>query len=167
MEEICYHSSVFLITPTPIHDNSLQVNLKISIFKFADPIIESVSTQHILKCYIDVHMNVCCMVKYLPIQCPGMVKSLVTPLFHFTSCRMFWGIVHPALCTVNSSLHCWPHNNSKKEEICINNFQLYNAKMVLRYCQALQTDDCNFPVVILYNCYCFTLLTIVLMFSAP
>ena len=42
MYEFCYHSSVFLIRPTPTHDNSLQVNLKIFIFEFADPILEEI-----------------------------------------------------------------------------------------------------------------------------
>jgi len=37
-DKICCHSSVFLITPTPIHDNSLGVDLKILIFWFAHPI---------------------------------------------------------------------------------------------------------------------------------
>ena len=35
MNEICYNSSVFLIRLIPTHDNSLQVNLKVSIFEFA------------------------------------------------------------------------------------------------------------------------------------
>ena len=37
MGEICCHSSVFLIIPIPTHNNSLHVNLKISIFRFAHP----------------------------------------------------------------------------------------------------------------------------------
>ena len=37
IDEICCHTSVFLIRPTPTHDYSLQVNLKILIFQFADP----------------------------------------------------------------------------------------------------------------------------------
>jgi len=37
MDEICYHSSVFLIRPIPTHENSLGVDLKISIFWFAHP----------------------------------------------------------------------------------------------------------------------------------
>jgi len=40
MGKICCHSSVFLIRPTPTHNNSLRVNLKISIFWFADPILD-------------------------------------------------------------------------------------------------------------------------------
>jgi len=39
MDEIYCHSSVFLIRPTPTHNNSLGVDLKISIFWFAHPII--------------------------------------------------------------------------------------------------------------------------------
>jgi len=38
MEEICCHSSVFLIRLTPTHDNSLGVEFKISMFWFAHPI---------------------------------------------------------------------------------------------------------------------------------
>jgi len=37
MAKICCHSSVFLISPTPTHDNSFGVDLKISIFWFAHP----------------------------------------------------------------------------------------------------------------------------------
>ena len=37
MNEIYCHASVFLIRPTPTHNNTLQVILKISIFWFADP----------------------------------------------------------------------------------------------------------------------------------
>ena len=37
MHGICCHASVFLIRPTPTHNNTLQVILKISIFRFADP----------------------------------------------------------------------------------------------------------------------------------
>ena len=37
MHRIWSHASVFLIRPTPAHDNTLQVILKISIFQFADP----------------------------------------------------------------------------------------------------------------------------------
>jgi len=36
-DKICCHFSVFLIIPTPTHDNSLGVDLKISIFWFAYP----------------------------------------------------------------------------------------------------------------------------------
>ena len=39
MHGICYHASGFLIRPTPTHNNALQVILKISIFRFADPTI--------------------------------------------------------------------------------------------------------------------------------
>ena len=37
MHGICCHTSVFLIRPTPTHNNTLQVILKISIFQFANP----------------------------------------------------------------------------------------------------------------------------------
>jgi len=37
MDEICCHSSVFLIRPTPTHNNSLKVDLKILIFWFMHP----------------------------------------------------------------------------------------------------------------------------------
>ena len=37
MHRIWYHAIVFLIRPTPTHDNTLQVILKTSIFRFADP----------------------------------------------------------------------------------------------------------------------------------
>jgi len=37
--KICCHCSVFLIRHTPTHDNSLGVDLKISIFWFACPTI--------------------------------------------------------------------------------------------------------------------------------
>ena len=37
MHRIWFHNSVFLIRPTSTHDNTLQVILKISIFRFADP----------------------------------------------------------------------------------------------------------------------------------
>ena len=43
MDEICCHYSVFLIRPTPTHDSSLQVNLKISISEFADPTLGCVT----------------------------------------------------------------------------------------------------------------------------
>jgi len=44
-----------------------------------------------LKCHIDVHMkmDMCmCAVRLggLPIQCPGMAKSLATPLTVFQTC---------------------------------------------------------------------------------
>jgi len=39
--KICFHVSVFLIRPTPTHNNILQIILKISIFWFADPTIYS------------------------------------------------------------------------------------------------------------------------------
>jgi len=42
MGEIYCHSSVFLIRPTPTHKNSLQANLKISIFWLDHPTIENV-----------------------------------------------------------------------------------------------------------------------------
>jgi len=38
MHRIWYHASVFLIRPTPTHDSTLQVILKVSIYWFADPI---------------------------------------------------------------------------------------------------------------------------------
>ena len=41
MHGICCHTSVFLITPTPIHRNTLQ---EISIFQFADPKLRSISS---------------------------------------------------------------------------------------------------------------------------
>ena len=44
MHGICYHDSIFLIRPTPTHNNNLQVILKISIFRFANPIIEQGSS---------------------------------------------------------------------------------------------------------------------------
>ena len=37
MNRIYCYASVFLIRPTPTHNNTLQVILKISIFRFADP----------------------------------------------------------------------------------------------------------------------------------
>ena len=37
MHRICCHASVFLIRPTPTHNNTLQIIVKISIFRFADP----------------------------------------------------------------------------------------------------------------------------------
>ena len=37
MHRIWFHASVFLIRLTPTHDNTLQVILKILIFRFADP----------------------------------------------------------------------------------------------------------------------------------
>jgi len=48
-------------------------------------VVEWVDAQNILKCYIDVHMKMgmcMCAVRLggLPIQCPGMAKSLATPL---------------------------------------------------------------------------------------
>jgi len=36
MHRIWFHDSVFLIRPTSTHNNTLQVILKISIFRFAD-----------------------------------------------------------------------------------------------------------------------------------
>ena len=39
MHRIWFHDSVFLIRPTSTHNNTLQVILKISIFRFADPTV--------------------------------------------------------------------------------------------------------------------------------
>ena len=39
MHGICCHDRVFLIRPTPTHDNTLLIILRISIFWFADPTV--------------------------------------------------------------------------------------------------------------------------------
>ena len=46
MHVICCHASVFLIRPTPTQNNTLQIILKISIFRFGDPINEQLHDLH-------------------------------------------------------------------------------------------------------------------------
>jgi len=83
---VCFHSSFFLIGYKATAWMTIaRYRSRSVILVNLHTVIEWGDAQHILKCYIDVHMKMgmcMCAVRLggLPIQCPGMAKSLATPL---------------------------------------------------------------------------------------